>query len=138
MMSGIMMIEENKSLSIKQKKFTKALAIHGNGARAAREAGYSENSAKQIAAENLTKPYLNHEVARIQDQLASEVGINARETLLFWKQCMGDKTQLAGALKASEFIAKYLRMFDDDKLGMTSHEQVLKELEKLERNKDDS
>jgi phage terminase small subunit len=54
-------MEENQDIDLltdKQKRFIEQYCIHFNGARAAREAGYSEDTAKVIAFENLTKPYL--------------------------------------------------------------------------------
>jgi phage terminase small subunit len=43
-------------LTVKQKKFAKLYAATGNGAAAARAAGYSKRSDDEIAAENLRKP----------------------------------------------------------------------------------
>src|SRR5262249_54590315 len=43
-------------LTPKQEAFVREYLVDLNGAAAARRAGYSENSAKQIASENLTKP----------------------------------------------------------------------------------
>lgn len=55
--------EENKGteqkLTKRQELFvTQYLANGGNGAAAARDAGYSEHTARQMACENLAKPYL--------------------------------------------------------------------------------
>lgn len=50
--------EENENIDLltdKQKRFVEQYCIHFNGARAAREAGYSENSDHEIAAQNLAK-----------------------------------------------------------------------------------
>lgn len=47
--------ELNIELTDKQKRFVEQYCIHFNGARAAREAGYSEETAKEIASQNLTK-----------------------------------------------------------------------------------
>src|SRR5262245_41863153 len=43
-------------LTPKQEAFVREYLVDLNGAAAARRAGYSKNSAKQIASENLTKP----------------------------------------------------------------------------------
>ena len=57
-------IEENtkgseQKLTKRQELFvTQYLANGGNGAAAARDAGYSEHTARQIATENLAKPYM--------------------------------------------------------------------------------
>ena len=48
---------EKKKLTKKQEKFCKEYLINGhNAAAAARAAGYSSKTAREIAAENLTKP----------------------------------------------------------------------------------
>jgi len=47
--------ELNIELTDKQKRFIEQYCVHFNGARAAREAGYSEETAKEIASQNLTK-----------------------------------------------------------------------------------
>lgn len=48
----------NKKLTDRQERFVIEYLACANGAEAARAAGYSENSARQMANENLTKPYI--------------------------------------------------------------------------------
>lgn len=48
----------------KQAKFVEGVVRHGNATKAAVEAGYSPKTAKVIAHENLTKPYLIEEIQR--------------------------------------------------------------------------
>lgn len=50
--------ENKKELTEKQRVFVERYCVHFNGAKACREAGYSEENSKQSAHENLTKPYL--------------------------------------------------------------------------------
>jgi phage terminase small subunit len=64
------MADEIKPLTEKEELFCQSYLIDFNGARAAREAGYSSDSAKEIACENLTKPHIR---ARIQE-LRTEMG----------------------------------------------------------------
>jgi len=45
-------------LTDKQRRFVEEYIKDQNGAAAARRAGYDENSARQMAHENLTKPYI--------------------------------------------------------------------------------
>jgi phage terminase small subunit len=59
-------------LTPKQEAFVQQYLVDLNGAAAARRAGYSVNSAKQIASENLTKPYV---LLAIEQALASLGGI---------------------------------------------------------------
>lgn len=51
-------------LTDKQQAFVDHYIMTLNGAEAARLAGYSEDTAKQIATENLSKPYLRAEIDR--------------------------------------------------------------------------
>jgi phage terminase small subunit len=59
-------------LTPKQQAFVREYLVDLNGAAAARRAGYSENSAKQIASENLTKPDV---MMAIEEAFASLGGI---------------------------------------------------------------
>ena len=61
----------------KQKVFVQRYTTHWNGARAAREAGYSGKTARQMARENLTKPYIR---AQIQSKL-KEMAMDSDEVL---------------------------------------------------------
>ena len=69
--------EKEKELTNKQKRFCEEYVIDWNGARAAIAAGYSENTAKQIATENLTKPYLVSYIEDYKKNLSKATGITA-------------------------------------------------------------
>lgn len=64
-------------LTPKQIRFCEEYVIDWNGARAAIAAGYSENSAKQIATENLSKPYLQAYIDKIKNDLSRLSGVTA-------------------------------------------------------------
>jgi phage terminase small subunit len=64
-----------KKLTPKQKIFCHEYIIDWNKARAARAAGYSERTAKQIGNENFTKPYLQQYVDFIKHDYEAESGI---------------------------------------------------------------
>ena len=53
----------------KQRRFIEEYCVDFNGAGAATRAGYAESSAKQIAHENLTKPYLREQIKARLDEL---------------------------------------------------------------------
>lgn len=55
-------------LTPKELKFCQRYIQHLNGARAAREAGYSENTAKEIACEKLTKPHIKPVIKYLLEQ----------------------------------------------------------------------
>jgi len=53
-------------LTAKQARFVEEYCVDGNGTRAAIKAGYSPRTARQIAYENLTKPYICDEIEQQQ------------------------------------------------------------------------
>lgn len=62
-------------LTIKQKIFCENYVKHKNGTRAAKEAGYSENAAKQIAAENMTKPAVRTYIEKRMADAIAKIGV---------------------------------------------------------------
>lgn len=62
--------------TLKQKAFVDFYVICRNGAEAARRAGYSEKTARQIAAENLSKPVILAAIAEKEDELKSKMDID--------------------------------------------------------------
>jgi phage terminase small subunit len=63
-------------LTEKQRIFCREYIYDWNGARAARAAGYSEATAKEIASENLTKPNIQAYIAEIQRDLEKLAGLS--------------------------------------------------------------
>lgn len=68
--------ELQEKLTEKERIFCHEYIIDWNGARAARAAAYSEKTAKQIASENLTKPYMQQYIDFIKDDIAKEANIS--------------------------------------------------------------
>ena len=58
----------NRELNDRQKAFCMSYTKDFNGSRAAIEAGYSEDSSRQIASELLTKPNIRAEIERILNE----------------------------------------------------------------------
>ena len=56
--------EEEKTIQLteKQRVFVERYCVHFNGAKACREAGYSEETARTMAHENLTKPDISEAI----------------------------------------------------------------------------
>jgi phage terminase small subunit len=69
--------EKEKPLTDKQRRFCEEYVVDWNGKRAAIAAGYSENTAKQIATENLSKPYLKDYIEEIKNDLSRLSGVTA-------------------------------------------------------------
>lgn len=66
-----------RALTAKEELFCQQYLIDFNGARAARQAGYSEGSAKEIACENLTKPHIKARITELRAGMAKSFNITA-------------------------------------------------------------
>lgn len=64
-----------KPLTEKEEAFCQNYLIDFNGAAAARKAGYSEDSARAIAAENLTKPHIRARIEQIRTLMGKTFNI---------------------------------------------------------------
>lgn len=75
-------LEELKAkLTPKERIFCHEYIVDWNGSRAARKAGYSEDSAKEIACATLTKVHIKQYIAFIKDNLEEEAGISKLKNL---------------------------------------------------------
>src|SRR5579863_8517721 len=68
---------KEKKLTAKEKRFCEEYLLDLNATRAARDAGYSEKSARSIGYENLTKPHIRKYI----DQRLKEKSLKADEVL---------------------------------------------------------
>lgn len=75
------MAEGAEDLTPKQKKFCEEYIFDFNGTRAAKAAGYSEDTAYSIAWENLRKPELKAYIDELQADLAKTSGISRLRVL---------------------------------------------------------
>ena len=75
-------------LTPKQKAFADYYLETGNATEAAKRAGYSENSAKQIGTENLTKPSISQYIAERQRQVEDKRIADISEVLQFFNSLM--------------------------------------------------
>lgn len=124
-------------LTDKQERFCQEYLIDLNGTQAAIRAGYSENTAKEIASENLTKPNIQERIKVLQEQIALRLEISQDWVLKRFKdisdRCMTAQPVMIydhesgglvesgeyrfdsnGANKATESIAKHLGFFEKD------------------------
>jgi phage terminase small subunit len=69
-------ITEEIQLTPKQERFCYEYCVDFNATQAAIRAGYSGKTAKVIACENLTKPYIKERIKQMQDNLAETAGIS--------------------------------------------------------------
>ncbi|MBR2491684.1 MAG: terminase small subunit [Ruminiclostridium sp.] len=103
----------------RQRRFCEHFAACGNGAEAARLAGYSGRTARAIASELLTKPYILAYVRDLQEEQADARIVSMKTVRAFWCDTMRDTTQkMADRLKASELLAKsageFIHLGQDD------------------------
>lgn len=67
--------ELEEKLTEKERRFCHEYIIDWNGARSARKAGYSEDSAREIASQNLTKLHIKQYIDFIKIDIEKEAGI---------------------------------------------------------------
>ena len=77
---------EQIELTDKQKRFCEEYVIDWNATRAAKAAGYSENTASEIGYENLRKPQISEYIELIQKDLGKLAGVSALRNVLELKK----------------------------------------------------
>ena len=81
-------------MTLKQQRFADEYIITGNATQAAIKAGYSKKTAKVIANENLTKPYIKKYIDERLAKLESEKIATQEEVLQYLTSVMrGEKTE---------------------------------------------
>jgi phage terminase small subunit len=146
-------------LTEKQKKFVEEYVIDLNATQAAIRAGYSKNSARQIATENLSKPSILAYVKKMREQQQAQSMLDSRWVLERLTQVIDRSMQAVpvmewdygsqemvpsgeyqydsnGANKALELIGKHLGLFDPkakhiDALTNAQIEKMKAETEKI-------
>jgi hypothetical protein len=117
--------------TLKQERFIQAYlgSAKGNGAKAARMAGYAgnANTLKQVAAENLTRPYVRARIeGRLEEEHASNLEVVREITALAFAPIRFDAKgdllspgdQLRGKLKALELLGKVHQLFGDSSVKL--------------------
>lgn len=104
-------------LTPRQELFISEYLIDGNGARAARSAGYSENSARQIATENLSKPYIQAAIAAKQQETAVKLELRKEHVILALLEATNiarSQLQPAGMISAWREIGKLMGFYSPE------------------------
>ena len=104
----------NTTLTLKQKAFAEIYIECGNATEAAKRAGYSEKSAKQIGMQNLRKPEISEYIDQCISSLRSERIADIHEILVFLTAVMrgeqkdqfGLDAALSDRLKAADSLMK--------------------------------
>ena len=105
-------MSESRKLTERQRRFVEEYMACGNGAEAARRAGYSEGIAKVQASENLTKPNVKAEIDRRRQEMSENSEdrrakwISALEALASGADKDADKLRaIEGLFKAEGWLA---------------------------------
>jgi len=109
-------MRNDSKLTERQKMFCKEYIVDLNATQASIRAGYSEKTAKQIGSENLSKPYLQEEIARLMKSREERVKLTADKVLEDIERVRTlaeGSEQYSVSLKASELQGKHLAMFTD-------------------------
>lgn len=113
-----------EKLTSKQKKFALEFLISGNITNAAKKAGYSERSARQIGSLNLTKPNIVEYMKEVLNKAKSKEVATTEEVLEFLTSVMrGDIAEqfgldpaIADRTKAAQLLMK--RFNDDQRMDL--------------------
>jgi phage terminase small subunit len=101
-------------LTPKQDKFARAYVKHGNGAKAARIAGYSVKADKETASENLTKPNIQARIAELEADAAIAAGLTEEQIKAgILKIALSDEEQGGTRNRSWELLGKSKGMFKD-------------------------
>lgn len=131
-------------MSEKQKKFCEIYAACGNGAEAAREAGYSERTARSQAQRLLTNVDVLKYVRQLQDEAATARIASLKMVKAFWSDVLHDPTEkTADRLRAGELLARSAGAFvhrvpgdGDDYAVSGEHEDVVIYLPQIQNEED--
>lgn len=124
-------------LTPKQKAFADYYLETGNATEAAKRAGYSEKTARQIGTENLAKPYISEYIAKRQKQLEDKRIADISEVLQFFTSVMRGEIKdqfdfdpsLSDRLSAGkELMKRYEKGDDGKKDALAKLDEVLKEI----------
>lgn len=111
-------------MTARQRAFCEHYAACGNAAQAAREAGYSEKTARSQAQRLLTNVDILKYVRELQDQAAAGRIASMLQVKAYWSDVLADTTErTADRLRAGELLAKaagaflHIRPGPDDDVG---------------------
>jgi len=76
----------NKKLTPKQTRFVHEYIKDGNGKRSAISAGYSKKTARMMATENLSKPYIVEAIKSLQVKLIAKVDVKSEAVITALKE----------------------------------------------------
>ncbi len=112
----------SKKLTTKEQLFVMEYLACNNGAEAARRAGYSEHTAKEIAYENLTKPHIKDAIeAKRTEQMGD---IESRTDWLISRltsEATDEKNGESTRVRALEVLGKVFGSYAPEKAEVTTY-----------------
>lgn len=109
-------VDLSSKLTYKQKTFCKEYIVDFNASRAARAARYSPKTAQVIGAQNLRKPMIQEELARLTRKIDERLERNAEELIRrMWEMNDIDASdyQEHRQTKTTELLAKHYSLLKD-------------------------
>jgi phage terminase small subunit len=111
-------LSASEFLNEKQKKFCELLVVCGNQAEAAREAGYSERTARSIAARLLTNVNVQKYLEELREKYRKSTGITANKVLseiakIGFAKVPMNEIKASDKIKALEKLGQHLGLFSD-------------------------
>ena len=95
-------------LNDKQKRFCEEYLLDSNATQASIRAGYSENTAKEIGYEHLTKPHIKEYIAYLQAELQERTKVTL-DSVVFRINAIADGSEEdTTQLKALDMLMKHL------------------------------
>lgn len=104
-------------LTDKQRRFCEEYVIDWNATRAAKVAGYSENTAQQIGSENLLKPVIQDYIEEVQKDLSKLTGVTAARNILELKKMA--YTNMSDFKKGWMTEVEFEELSDDTKAALS-------------------
>ena len=115
-----------RKLTTKQQKFADEYIKSGNGKQSAIDAGYSSHTAKQMAVENLSKPYLKAYITQKLDEIESAKIMDATEGIeLLTAVARGEKKETVILTTADGRVVEKQKTADL-KTRITAVKEILK------------
>lgn len=114
-------------LTVKQERFADAYIISGNATEAAIKAGYRENSARQVGAENLSKPDIRDYIQKRLAALADATIAKQEEVLQYLTSVMRREHKETVVVTVMEEKSRY----EPDQNGTMRRQVVKREVPEL-------
>lgn len=101
-------------LTDRQRLFCKEYLVDLNATQAAIRAGYSENTARQIASQNLSKVNIQDFIQELQDKKSKELNISFTDILEIEWEIATSGERDSDRLKATDQLSRKLGHYEKD------------------------